>query len=114
MDKKEFGDKLKNLRISSGLDWDAILNELEKRGIKIARPTIYGYEHGRAYPDPDVFLALCEIYGSKDVYSDFGCGAYLSKSDGYEDITLFEDEYTPENWQMIKNFISLVPAKDKK
>lgn len=111
MDKKEFGERLKNLRLSSGLDWDTILGKLEERGFKIARPTVYGYEHGRAYPDPDVFLALCDIYGSKDVFSEFG--AHLSSSDGYEDITLYEDEYTPENWAMIKNFLALVPAKGK-
>lgn len=113
MDKKEFGNRLKYLRLSSGLDWDSILGQLESHGHKMARATIYGYEHGRTYPDPDVFLSLCEIYGSKNVYSDFGYGMHLSESDGFEDITLFEDEYSPENWTTIKSFLALVPGKDK-
>lgn len=110
MDKKEIGAKLKEMRINSNLKWDAILSDLkEKYSISIARSTIYGYENGHGSPDVETFLALCSVYGSRNILDDFGYNVHLSKSDGYEDITLFEDEFTAEQWQAIKSFLALIP-----
>ena len=118
MDKKEVGQVLREKRKQSGLKWDAILSALKsKYGIEIARSTIFGYENGHASPTPQVLMALCDLYGIQDLLHEFGVSAQQMptlKSDGIEEIVIFENEYTPENWQMIKNFISLVPAKDKK
>lgn len=113
MDKKEIGLRLKKLRISSSLKWDYILSVLKSEyGIEIARSTIYGYENGHGCPDPNVFLALCHIYGSDDVLSDFGYSAKVGHlDDDCEEYVLFEDEYTPENWALIKNFLALIPIK---
>lgn len=114
MDKKEIGLKLKELRSTSGLKWDVILARLkDEYGIIVARSTIYGYENGHGCPDPNVFLALCHIYGSDDVLSDFGYSAKVEQDFGVEELVLFEDEYSPENWDMIKNFIALIPLKNQ-
>ena len=110
MNKKDFGEKLKNMRISSGKGWDSILSALDSEyGIKIARSTIYGYEHGRNYPDPDVFMALSNIYGCNDVMKEFGFSVAHDTGYGFEEIVLFEDEYSSEHWKMIKDFVSLIP-----
>ena len=115
MNSIEIGEKLRSMREAAGLTAkDVAAQLLEDYGIDMNHRTLFNYEKGRSSPDISRFLALCDLYRSKNVLTDFGYGAYLSKSDGYEDIVLFEDEYTPENWQMIKNFISLVPTKDKK
>lgn len=112
MNKKEIGQLLKQKRIQSGFKWDFILTTLqEKYGIQVARSTIYGYENGYGTPDPDVFLALCDLYGMNDVLSEFGYGVHISKSDGIEDIVLFEDEYEPEDWAIIKTFLGHIPTK---
>lgn len=112
MDKKEFGEKLKGLRVSSGLCWDDILGSLQnKYGITLARSTIYGYEHGKCYPDPDAFMALCQIYGADNMLHEFGFTQMPTLvSDGEEEIVLFESEYSPEDWALIKNFVGHIPT----
>ena len=109
-----FSDVLRKLREQSGLtapEVSALLKE--KYGMEMNYRTLYNYENGKSSPDVPRFLALCEIYKSKDILCDLWYTAHDSGFD-FEEIVLFEDEYTPENWQMLKNFISLVPAKDKK
>lgn len=115
MDKIVLGQKLREMRISSGLKWDFIIQQLcVQYGISIARSTIYGYEHGRNYPDPNILFALCRIYGCEDILSDFGYSAKVGHLDeSCEEFVLFEDEYSPENWAMIKNFLSLIPLKSQ-
>lgn len=117
MDKKDIGRVLKEKRKQSGLKWDAILSALKNEyGIQIARSTIFGYENGNAFPTPPVLMALCDLYGVPDLLHEFGVAPTkmpTNKSDGVEEIVIFEDEYTPENWAMIKNFLALVPAKGK-
>lgn len=117
MEKKDIGKVLKKMRKESGLKWDALLSSLKDNyGITIAQSTIYGYENGYGSPDPRILLALCDLYGQKDLLHEFGIAAAempTLKSDGVEEIVLFEDEYSPENWAMLKNFISLVPPKEK-
>ena len=117
MDKKTLGLKLRELRNASGLRWDEILSLLESRyGICTARSTIYGYENGRNFPDPDVLFALCDMYGCSDPMIEFGVGQHTPtlSSENIEEIVLFENEYSPENWEMIKNFIALIPTVKSK
>lgn len=116
MEKKEMGAKLKEMRINSKLKWNELLSRLESEyGFKIAQSTIYGYENGHGCPDPNVFLALCKLYNCDDVMFEFGYSkAPTLVSDDIEEIVLFEHEYSPENWEMIKNFIALVPTVKSK
>ena len=115
MDKKEMGAKLKEMRINSKLKWNELLSRLESEyGFKIAQSTIYGYENGHGCPDPNVFLALCKLYGCDDVMFEFGYNTSHATGFDFEEIVLFEDEYSPENWEMIKNFIALVPTIKQK
>lgn len=113
MDKKTLGLKLRELRNASGLKWNEILSLLNnKYGISTARSTIYGYENGRNFPDPDMLLALCDMYGCSDPLVEFGVSQHTStpSSENIEEIILIENNYSPQNWETIKNFIALVPT----
>lgn len=73
MDKKQIGSRLKELRADSSLSVDEVLCILkEKYSIEVRPNTLYGYENGRTSPDVDLFLALCKIYGCRDVLYEFG------------------------------------------
>ena len=50
---------------------------LEKKDIKVASKTIYGWESGQSQPDADTLLVLCEIYNITDILATFG---YVQKS----------------------------------
>lgn len=115
MEKKDIGRALKKMRKESGLKWDVLLSSLKERyGVDIAQSTIYGYENGHGSPEPRILLALCNLYGQKDLLHEFGYTSVpVAKSDLGEDIVLFEDDYSPENWTTIKSFLALVPGKDK-
>ena len=116
MDKKEMGAKLKEMRKISGIKWNVLLSRLETEyGYKIAQSTIYGYENGHGSPDPNIFLALCDLYGCSDILNQFGISQNAHPTGyGFDEIVLFEDEYSPENWEMIKNFIALIPTTKTK
>lgn len=103
MDKKAFGETLKNLRLKSGLEWNEIMNGLSSYGILLARSTMYGYEHGRSFPDPDVFLALCKVYGCKDILFEFGFTE--EKDENLNGITVYKKDYPDEIWRVLRYFL---------
>ena len=73
MDKKQIGNRLKELRANSSLSVDEVLCILkEKYSIEVRPNTLYGYENGRTSPDVDLFLALCKIYKCRDILFEFG------------------------------------------
>lgn len=73
MDKKQIGNRLKELRASSSLSVEDVLHILkEKYSIEVRPNTLYGYENGRTSPDVDLFLALCKIYKCRDILYEFG------------------------------------------
>lgn len=110
---ENYCDVLKRLRELNGLTAPEVSSLLkEKYGIDMNYRTLYNYENGKSSPDVPRFLALCEIYKSHDVLMDFGYKAHDTGFD-FEEIVLFEDEYSPENWTTIKRFLALVPGKDK-
>lgn len=50
---------------------------LEKKDVKVAPKTIYGWESGQSQPDVDTLLVLCELYNITDILATFG---YVEKS----------------------------------
>jgi transcriptional regulator with XRE-family HTH domain len=50
---------------------------LEKKDVKVAPKTIYGWESGQSQPDADTLLVLCELYNITDILASFG---YVEKS----------------------------------
>ena len=110
---EKYNEILRMLREKCGLtapEVSALLKE--KYGMDMNYRTLYNYENGKSSPDVNRFLALCEIYNSRDILKDFGFKAHDTGFD-FEEIVLFEDEYSPDNWAMIKNFLALVPPKSK-
>lgn len=115
MNNAEIGERMRQLRENAGLsakDVSQIL--LDKYGIEMNHRTLFNYEKGRSSPDLVRFLALCEIYHCRNLLAEFNSSIHISSSDGYEDITLFEDEFDPDQWQAIKSFLALIPKKTEK
>jgi transcriptional regulator with XRE-family HTH domain len=57
-----FGDWLRASRKAAGKSQQAVLNDLERRGVRITKGALSKYEGGRV-PDPVVLAALADIYG---------------------------------------------------
>jgi len=72
MEKQEFSKILKEQREQAGLSVQEVVNRLSIYGYSIKSKTIYGYESGHRTPDADVFVALCDIYGTKNALEAYG------------------------------------------
>lgn len=71
--KVDLGATLRTLRENKKYNAKEVAEILtSKYGINLQYRTLYGYETGRAFPNTDVFLALCEIYECYDVLYTFG------------------------------------------
>ena len=98
MDKKQIGNRLKELRAASSLSVDEVLGILkEKYSIEVRPNTLYGYENGRTSPDVDLFLALCKIYKCRDVLYEFG----------YTDIKEIYNIHNSEEKEVIEKYQKL-------
>lgn len=98
MDKKQIGNRLKELRASSSLSVDEVLHILkEKYSIEVRPNTLYGYENGRTSPDVDLFLALCKIYKCRDILYEFG----------YTDVKELYNIHNPEEKEIIEKYQKL-------
>lgn len=63
---------LKQLRKTSGLSANEVVNNLKSYGIEISAKTLYGYESGLSMLNADVFVALCRIYKCDNPMELFG------------------------------------------
>jgi predicted transcriptional regulator len=72
MNNNEMANKLRQLRESEGLAVKDVIDMLCGRGIKISPKTLYSWEVGRAQPDADTFMMLCDIYMVEDILTEFG------------------------------------------
>lgn len=71
--KSDMGIILKNLRKKKGYGVKEVSALLQSEyGIGLKFKSIYSYEAGRTFPDVDVFLALCMLYGCYDILHAFG------------------------------------------
>ncbi|MEZ3506276.1 MAG: helix-turn-helix domain-containing protein [Lachnospiraceae bacterium] len=72
MSKTIIANFLKQLRKTSGLSVDEVIEGLQKYGIMISTKTLYGYENGTSMLNADVFVALCRIYKCDNPMDLFG------------------------------------------
>lgn len=98
MDKKQIGQRLKELRANSSLSVDEVLQILKSSySIEVRPNTLYGYENGRTSPDVDLFLALCKIYNCRDILYEFG----------YTDIKEIFNIHSSEEKEVIEKYQKL-------
>ena len=67
----EMAAKLKELRMNKNLDSKDVLVLLEKEGFEVSEEELLKYEENAESLDADLFLALCRIYGCKDIMETF-------------------------------------------
>lgn len=98
---------LRQQRNILGLTPDQVVEQLNERGLSISTKALYAYEAGTNLPKVTVFLALCDIYGIRDIMGSFGYSVPLCigenewKPDQYEDFfkaTLYEKIYLLAKW----------------
>ena len=94
----DFGEKLKDLRKSQGLNQKQVA---EKLGITSA--TVSAYELGKKYPSLDILIKICTIF---DVSSDFLLG--LSDS-----MKLLKSDLTDNQMKILRQLIRELEAKNK-
>ncbi len=73
---------LRNLRTSSGLSSEEVVEKLKNRGIDISTKTLYGYESGVSTPRVNTFIALCDIYNVDDIMGEFGFSSKVKLATG--------------------------------
>ena len=96
---KSMGALLKAAREAAGMSVEKISSELESRGIKASKKTIYSWESGKSQPNPDPFLYMCGRYGIVEPLEYFG---YPVTDDGAP------CQMPPYYRQLAKNYRSIV------
>lgn len=66
MSREFIAQKLKELRLKSGLTADEVGLRIGKSG-----KTVNAWEHNRGQPDAEVLIALCDIYEVDDILYEF-------------------------------------------
>lgn len=72
MTKHQISVFLKQLRKTSGLSANDVVNNLKSYDIEISAKTLYGYESGLSMPNADAFVSLCQIYKCDNPLDVFG------------------------------------------
>lgn len=72
MTKDQIATFLKQLRKTSGLTANDVVNNLKSYDIDISSKTLYGYESGLSMPNADAFVSLCRIYKCDNPLDVFG------------------------------------------
>lgn len=99
MNAIDIGNKLKELRESSGLSAKEVSYILQNEyKIEMNHRTLFNYEKGRSSPDITRFLSLCKIYGCRDVLYEFG---YSEKK--LHDVTTYEDSIILEKYHLLSS-----------
>ena len=70
MDKYDVAKLLKTGRVSAKLSVQEVSQKLLCFGIEIKEKTLYGYERAVSMPNVPAFIALCDIYGIDDIFSE--------------------------------------------
>lgn len=68
---RKFGDVYKRLRKESGKSIPDVLEELSQMGINITTSALYNYENNTRAASADILLALCQIYGCRNILEEF-------------------------------------------
>jgi phage repressor protein C with HTH and peptisase S24 domain len=71
-------ETLRRLRISTGLSQTGAAARLTAAGVPTSNKSVSRWEMGASQPTTEQFLALCELYGVRDVSAAFGGTARLN------------------------------------
>ena len=66
MSRDFIAQKLRELRIKSGLTADEVGKKIGKSG-----KTVNAWEHNHVQPDAEILIALCDIYEVDDILDEF-------------------------------------------
>lgn len=72
MTKQQIANFLKQLRKTSGLSANEVVEKLKDYNIDISAKTLYGYESGLSMLNADAFVSLCRIYKCENPLDIFG------------------------------------------
>lgn len=99
--------KLRTIRKKRGLKVSDVVQELHSYGIEVAVKTFYGWEGGQANPSLQAFIALCSIYGVKDILQLFD--EESNKSDEGVQMHMLWDAYRkhPDMQQAVQKLLDL-------
>lgn len=99
--------KLREIRKKRGLRVEHVVQELHEYDIDVAVKTVYGWEGGQANPSLQAFIALCSIYGVKDILQLFDDES--DKSDEGVQMHVLWDAYRkhPEMQLAVKKLLDL-------
>jgi len=70
--KQVIANFLKQLRKTSGLSANDVVEKLKNYNIDISAKTLYGYESGLSMLNADAFVSLCRIYKCDNPMDMFG------------------------------------------
>jgi len=117
MEKKEIGPRLRAFRESKDMKAKDVSDLLlERFSIELNYKTIYDYENGRTSPNPNVLLALCDIYGVSNPLVALNVSADLSAEmmdaplshvvgvGHWMDESLLGDDFTEDEWMLLKKY----------
>ena len=79
--------KLTQFRHEAGLSQIEVAKRLTDMGLSTKNKSVSSWEKGLASPNATQFLALCQIYGIKDIYSNF-IGYLESSKNSFSDNSL--------------------------
>ncbi|MDR0813031.1 MAG: XRE family transcriptional regulator [Oscillospiraceae bacterium] len=71
-------ETLRRLRLATGLSQTAAAERLTAAGVPTSNKSVSRWEMGASQPTTEQFLALCELYGVRDVSAAFGGAARLN------------------------------------
>ena len=80
MENKDFGMRLRAIRLAAGKSVQDISAHLSEMGFKAKVPTVYSWEGGNSQPTPDIFLEICNYCGVDDILAVFSDNAKKSPS----------------------------------
>ena len=67
-------DRIRNFRMQIASSPESLCDELQKQGIKMSAPTIYGYENGNRQPSIAYISALIKVYDTNPLWLLEGTG----------------------------------------
>lgn len=109
--KTSIGEKLNALRCARGISQKKAAELLREEGIYVTNQAVSKWETNLTQPNAEQFLALCRIYGVKDVMTEFGMPSGRSllnaegrrKADEYVGLLIASGMYRDESDEAVRS-----------
>lgn len=112
MSREFIAQKLKELRIKSGLTADQVGEKIGKSG-----KTVNAWENNRGQPDAEILIALCDIYEVDNILKEFRetntSKPFFSLSD-HEKEVIIAYRQQPSLQIAVDRTLGVTPLEDKK